>query len=118
VKSQTCLQVLLERFGCPAVSLSCLKSLSAVPSIAGMTITKDNLRLRRKHHDRREGPYIALGDHVSSCRLVLFEAISFDVGSVRLGIVPRPKQKNVVRVVFRDRDTKLAEARLLYRRSA
>ena len=27
------------------------------------------------HRDRREGPYVALGDHISSCRLVFFEAI-------------------------------------------
>ena len=27
------------------------------------------------HCDRREGPYVALGDHISNCRLVLFEAI-------------------------------------------
>src|SRR5262249_26878133 len=100
------------------ISFGRLKSMFAAPSIAGVTVTEGNLRLRREHRDRREGPYIALGDHVSSCRLVLFEVISFDVGSVCLGIVPRLKQQDVVRVVFRHRDTKLAEARLLHRRSA
>jgi hypothetical protein len=28
------------------------------------------------YRDGREGPYVALGDHISSCRLVFFEAIA------------------------------------------
>jgi hypothetical protein len=54
-------------------------------------LLKDTLRSRREHRDRREGPYVALGDHISSCRLVFFEVISGDVGSVRRGGVPRLK---------------------------
>src|SRR5262245_10808690 len=84
----------------------------------GKELLEEPLRSRREHRDRGEGAYVALGDHVSSCCLVLLETISGDVGSVRRRVVPRLKQQNVVRVVLRDRDILLSEARLLHRRSA
>src|SRR5215510_884310 len=88
------------------------------PMGKGPLLLKYNPRSRREHRDRRESPYVALDDHLSCCRLVLFEGISLDVGGVRSGIVPRLKQQNMVRVVFRDRNTKLTEARLFHRCSA
>src|SRR5262249_31555666 len=70
------------------------------------------------HRDRREGPYVALSDHISSCRRVFFEAIGGEKGVERCDVVPRLKQQDVVRVLLRDRDTKLAATRLLHSRSA
>jgi hypothetical protein len=89
---------------------------------SGMTKLRDWLalplvRCPDQIRDRRKDPYVALGDHISSCRLVFFEAIGCQKGIERCGVVPDLKQQDVIRVLLRNRDTKLAATQLLYRRS-
>ena len=81
----TCLMP-CEKLGYPS-DFTAMHNVRVINSSLGSKATL----LRREHRDRREGPYIAFCDHVSSCRLVLFEVISFGVGSMRRGIVPRLK---------------------------